>query len=248
MSLLGIIRDQHLLLLLVAQLVTSLYFIYRCQNKLSYFCELLLIAVSLLCHTPTFKLPLILCYFLEYILLKFLLILIVYLAKRFAFFILVIISHKEIYKKAYKFLISKKRFLRLQGRIWNTVNYGIRIKKGLPSMVNKRNANLGISFDKDGFPKFKAIAEITLERKYLKKDRSVHFYRANRKLYERIIKNSRLAKKFTKHEISEFKQGQTPSKYTWHHHQNKGLLQLVEYDIHSKVRHDGGFSIWGPKQ
>ena len=118
----------------------------------------------------------------------------------------------------------------------------------MPSMVNKRNTRAGVSFDKDGFPKFKPIAEIILERKYWKKDRDAHFYRANKLLFKKIEKSSRLAKKFTKREISDFKQGNTPSKYTWHHHQDKGVLQLVDYNIHSKVRHNGGFSIWGPKE
>ena len=248
MSLLWIVRNQHLLLLLAAQLVTSLCLIYYGKNKLSYVTEILLLAGTIWYHQPTPDLPHAFCYLAEYILLKVLLVLIVYLAKRFAFFVMVIITHKEKYKKSYKFLIKKKRFLRFQGRVWNKVKYGIRIKKGLPSMVSKKNTNTGVYFDKDGFPKFKAIVEINLERKYWKKDRDTHFYRANRKLYERIEKNSRLAKKFTKKEIAEFKQGQTPSKYTWHHHQNKGLLQLVDYDIHSKVRHNGGFSIWGKKE
>lgn len=248
MSLLGIVRDQYLLLLLAVQLVTSLCLIYHGKNKLSYVTEILLIAVTIWYNQPAFEVETIVCYLLEYLLLKVLLVVIVYLAKRFSFFIMVIITHKEKYKKSYKFLIKKKRFLRFQGRIWNKVKYGIRIKKGMPSMVNKRNTRVGVSFDNDGFPKFKAIAEIKLARKYWKKDRDTHFYRASRMLYERIQKSSRLAKKFTKKEILEFKQGKVPSKYTWHHHQDRGLLQLVEYDIHSKVRHDGGFSIWGPKE
>ncbi len=247
MSLLGIVRDQHLLLLFAVQLVISLCLIYHRKNKLSYVAELLLVIGTIWYNRPVLKAEIAICYLLEYILLKILLVIIVYFAKRFSFFIMVIITHKEKYKKSYKFLIKKKRFLRFQGRIWNKVKYGIRIKKGMPSMVNKRNSRAGVSFDNDGFPKFKAITEIQLERKYWKKDREIHFYRASRMLYEKIQKSSRMEKKFTKKEILEFKQGKVPSKYTWHHHQDKGLLQLVEYDIHSKVRHDGGFSIWGPK-
>ena len=249
MSLLWIVRTNHLLLLFAIQLVTSLVLIYFGKNKLSYVTELIIIFGNLWQHQPLQLLnpTIILAYLAEYLLLKFLLILIVYLAKRFAFYVLVIISHKEKHKLLYKLLIKRKHFLRFQSRIWNKVKYGIRVKKGMPSMVNKRNTRVGVSFDKDGFPKFKPVAEITLERRYWKKDRDVHFYRANKLLFKKIEKSSRLAKKFTKREISEFKQGSTPSKYTWHHHQDKGLLQLVDYNIHSKVRHNGGFSIWGPK-
>ena len=136
----------------------------------------------------------------------------------------------------------------MQSHIWNKVQYGIRIKKGLPSMVNKRNTRTGIYFDKDGFPKFKAIAEIKLERKYWKKDRETHFYRASKILYEQTQKSLRLRSKFSQHAINTFKQGDIPNKYTWHHHQDKGVLQLVDSDIHAKVRHNGGFSIWGKKE
>lgn len=248
MSLLGIIRNQYLVLLLAVQLVTSLFFIYNGKNKLSNAVEILLIIITILINKPILEFKIIICYILEYLLLKFLLVTIVYLAKRFSFFILVVISHKEKYKRTYKYFISKKRFLRFQSKIWNKVKYGIRIKKGMPSMVNKRNTRIGISFDNDGFPKFKAIAEVKLPRKYWKKERSTHFYQASKLLYKKIQKSSRLSKKFTKKEILEFKQGQVHSKYTWHHHQDKGVLQLVDFEIHSKVRHNGGFSIWGKKE
>ena len=248
MSLLWIVRSHHVLLLLAIHLVTSLGLIYFRKNKLSYFTEVLLLAAAWWFNTPTFKLTVVLCYLAEYILAKFLLVLIVYLAKRFAFYVLVVVSHKQKNKLLYKLLIKRKHFLRMQSHIWNKVQYGIRIKKGLPSMVNKRNARTGIYFDKDGFPKFKAIAEIQLERKYWKKDRDAHFYRASKLLYQKIQKSSRLAKKFSRRDIAEFKNGECPSKYTWHHHQDKGVLQLVDSDIHSKVRHNGGFSIWGKKE
>ena len=35
--------------------------------------------------------------------------------------------------------------------------------------------------------------------------------------------------------------------YTWHHHQNAGILQLVDEEIHAKTWHHGGYSIWGSK-
>lgn len=248
MSLLWIVRDHHLLLLLAIHLVTSLGLIYFRKNKLSYFTEVLLLAAAWWFNPHTFNLPIVLCYLAEYLLAKMLLVLIVYLAKRFSFYVMVVITHKQKNKLLYKLLIKKKRFLRMQSHIWNKVQYGIRIKKGMPSKVNRRDSNTGVSFDKDGFPKFKVIAEVKLERKYWKKDRDVHFYRASKILYNRIQKSSRLERKFTRRDISAFKQGDYPSKYTWHHHQDKGVLQLVDSDIHSKVRHNGGFSIWGKKE
>ena len=248
MSLLWIVRSHHLLLLLAIHLVTSLCLIYFRKNKLSYFTEILLLGAAWWYNTPTLNLNIVLCYIAEYLLAKVLLVLIVYFAKRFSFYVMVVITHKQKHKFLYKLIIKKKRFLRMQSHIWNKVQYGIRIKKGMPSMVNKRNSRTGIYFDKDGFPKFKAIAEVKLERKYWKKDRDAHFYRASKILYQRIQKSSRTASKFSRRDISSFKQGNCPSKYTWHHHQDKGVLQLVDSDIHSKVRHNGGFAIWGKKE
>jgi hypothetical protein len=34
----------------------------------------------------------------------------------------------------------------------------------------------------------------------------------------------------------------TPEGYTWHHHQDPGLMQLIEYDAHRLTGHTGGFS------
>ena len=248
MSLLGIVRNQHILLLLLIQLTVSLCFIYHGKNKLSYLSELVVLAGFIFYHQPSLEMQTILVYLAEYLSLHILLVLIVYLARRFAFFILVVISHKEKYHILFKLLKRRKRFLILQKRIWNNINYGIRIKKGIPYMVNKRNIKENVLFDSDGFPKFKAIVEIQLPRRYWRKSRTVHFYQANKELYQRIQRSSRLAKKFTKKDLKEIKDGNTPSKYTWHHHQNSGLLQLVDYEIHSAVRHDGGYSIWGPRK
>lgn len=36
---------------------------------------------------------------------------------------------------------------------------------------------------------------------------------------------------------------ETPKGYTWHHHQDKGRMQLVETEIHAKTGHTGGFSL-----
>jgi len=38
----------------------------------------------------------------------------------------------------------------------------------------------------------------------------------------------------------------TPKGYTWHHHQDTGLMQLVKRTVHDKTGHTGGFSR-GPK-
>lgn len=55
-----------------------------------------------------------------------------------------------------------------------------------------------------------------------------------------------LNSKFTAQEIEIFKEGGVPKRFTWHHNQELGLMQLVDRNIHRKTGHDGGFSICGP--
>jgi hypothetical protein len=40
--------------------------------------------------------------------------------------------------------------------------------------------------------------------------------------------------------------GGSPSyKYTWHHHKDKGRMQLIDRDVHAAFTHVGGFEFWG---
>ena len=267
MSYLWIVRFSILILL---QFITSFFLIYKGKKKISYFTEILLSISSIL--YAYFIVPMImekntlevieciykghsfttdkfLLYIVGYFILKILLLIFIWMLKYFSFLTLVSISKNNgiIAKIGYK-IFGKARFVRFVSRMWNKVNYGIEIKKGIPSRVNKKHRSTGIYFDKDGFPKFEAIETVKLDRKLYNKTREVHFYHCNKILYEKIKKDRSIAKKFTKEDIKCFKEGDTPAMYTWHHHQKRGVLQLVERDVHEKVNHRGGFSIWGKKE
>lgn len=245
MSLLWIVRSHQLVLLLVLQVITSLFFIYKGKNKLSYTTEIILMIIFMYYNRFDFSIKQLICYFTEYILMKMLLLIIVFVAKEFAFYVIVSVTNKN--SGGYKLFKNKKKFIKFEAHIWNKIKYGIRLKKGIPAMVNKKHKLTGVSFDKDGFPKFKAVVTVNLDRKLWKKERDIHFYHASRILYEKISKNKKLADKFNKKEIELFRKGRVPSKYTWHHHQDKGKLILVDSEIHSNVNHHGGFSIWGKR-
>lgn len=45
--------------------------------------------------------------------------------------------------------------------------------------------------------------------------------------------------------VSGFKR--TPDGFTWHHHQESGLMQLIPSDLHNTVRHTGGVATSGIK-
>lgn len=38
--------------------------------------------------------------------------------------------------------------------------------------------------------------------------------------------------------------GGRPKGYTWHHHQDEGRMQLVEFGVHNVTNHNGGRSVW----
>ena len=36
----------------------------------------------------------------------------------------------------------------------------------------------------------------------------------------------------------------TPAGYTWHHHQDVGLMQLIQTSVHKRFSHSGGVSVY----
>jgi hypothetical protein len=48
--------------------------------------------------------------------------------------------------------------------------------------------------------------------------------------------------------LKQLEEGKTPKAFTWNHHQEPGVMQLVDRKIHSKTGHLGGYSIWGKGQ
>ena len=117
---------------------------------------------------------------------------------------------------------------------------------GRMAMVNKVHPVTGVKFDEKGFPIFDSKFDMHLEKTDYLKSRGTHFSRASKALYEKIQNDQDFAALFTQNEIEIFKAGGVPKKYTWHHNQEPGLMQLVDRDIHKQTGHDGGFSIWGP--
>ena len=114
-------------------------------------------------------------------------------------------------------------------------------------MANQTHGVTKVKFNDKGFPKFRSYYKVKLQRKDFKKKREQHFYICNKKLY-RAVMSCEIALQFNgKTYIKRLEQGETPSKYVWHHHQDAGVLQLVERSIHEKTYHVGGYSIWGGK-
>lgn len=89
-------------------------------------------------------------------------------------------------------------------------------------LAGQTHPTTGVPFDKDGYPDFSKWRhpDVNDVRIVLTGSRSKDFAEANR-----------LAG------LSS-----TPEGYTWHHHQDPGLMVLVETTVHRKTGHTGGFS------
>lgn len=116
----------------------------------------------------------------------------------------------------------------------------------LYTLKTKAGREFDILYDVDGFPVFDEVYHMTLKPEDFLKSRDTHFSRAGKDLYEKIQKDSNLKKLFTEAEIEDFRWGDVPEKWTWHHNQEDGLMQLVLTEEHKVASHTGGFSIWGP--
>jgi len=105
---------------------------------------------------------------------------------------------------------------------------------------------LGVKISKYGFPEFESKVSFFMSPEEFYKSREAHFRLSNRKLKQKMENNDKLIQEFTERQILQIKLGKTPEGYTWHHDGNPppGRMQLVKTDIHDKIRHDGGYSLW----
>ncbi|WP_224773324.1 HNH endonuclease [Metabacillus idriensis] len=104
-----------------------------------------------------------------------------------------------------------------------------------------------VPYDNDGFPIFEVKYPLYLDKKDFMKDRTPQFKIQNKRLYNQVTNNPNLIKelKLDEDNLIDLKAGKTPEKYTWHHHQKPGRMELVDSEIHSKTGHTGGQKIWG---
>ncbi|WP_161635285.1 HNH endonuclease [Aquimarina macrocephali] len=96
------------------------------------------------------------------------------------------------------------------------------------------------------FPKFKYVFRMVLDDDLLLASDYKQFKEATRQLAEQIKTDSELAKKFTKLQLEQIKDGSPRIKdFIWHHNEEKGVMELVDEVTHSLSRHTGGKKIWG---
>ncbi|MCT3758860.1 HNH endonuclease [Elizabethkingia anophelis] len=96
------------------------------------------------------------------------------------------------------------------------------------------------------FPVFDAKYKTILPDDLLKASDPKQFKSCTKKLAEDIEKNPILGKRFTEQQLKDIKAGNPrPEGLTWHHNEKKGVMELVDQEIHAKTGHTGGNNIWG---
>ena len=105
----------------------------------------------------------------------------------------------------------------------------------------------GVLRDANGFPIFDSKFEVRLKQEmYLAHD-DRQFRQATLAPHDELAQNAGLANQLglSTADIDMLANGITPDQFIWHHHQDRGRIQLVEQAIHQATQHTGGREIWG---
>ncbi|MCL2360110.1 MAG: HNH endonuclease, partial [Candidatus Bathyarchaeota archaeon] len=108
----------------------------------------------------------------------------------------------------------------------------------------------GVRIDSAGFPVFDSKFNAMLDSSLYTVSDFLQFKNATQQLHNAIQLDSSLRHQFTGHvnterQLDQISRGIRPEGYTWHHHQDSGILQLVDSTLHQQTGHIGGRSIWG---
>lgn len=95
------------------------------------------------------------------------------------------------------------------------------------------------------FPKFESIFDAQLPENLEYATDSEQFRECNRQLKEKFDSDLKFREQFDERQKENIEDGITPYGFTWHHNEEIGKMQLVDYDSHQKTAHTGGRLIWG---
>lgn len=95
------------------------------------------------------------------------------------------------------------------------------------------------------FPQFESTFDAQLPEGMELSTDAEQFNECNRQLKEKFDSDPEFREQFNERQKDDIETGITPYGYTWHHNEEIGKMQLVEYDSHQKTAHTGGRSIWG---
>ena len=95
------------------------------------------------------------------------------------------------------------------------------------------------------FPKFESTFDAKLPENLELASDADQFKECNRQLKEKFNSDPEFREQFDERQKENIEDGITPYGYTWHHNEEIGKMQLVDYDSHQKTAHTGGRLIWG---
>ena len=95
------------------------------------------------------------------------------------------------------------------------------------------------------FPKFHYKFQYKLSQDLFQATDAKQYAACNKQLKKAVEHNPFLKKKFTQEQLGQIEKGVNPAGYTWHHNEQEGVMQLVDSEVHNKVKHTGGKKIWG---
>lgn len=99
------------------------------------------------------------------------------------------------------------------------------------------------------FPVFESAFDVQLPENLEKSSNARQFKECNNQLREAIDNNPDLRDNFTKEQLEDIENGDTPSGYVWHHNEETGKMQLVKVKDHDRAQggaaHTGGKALWG---
>lgn len=95
------------------------------------------------------------------------------------------------------------------------------------------------------FPEFESKFDAQLPEGLELASDEAQFEECNRQLKEKYESDPTFRDQFDERQKDNIESGYTPYGYTWHHNEETGKMQLVDYDTHQKTGHTGGRSIWG---
>ena len=110
--------------------------------------------------------------------------------------------------------------------------------------AGRKHPDSGVVFDHKGFPIFDDIAKYDTrlnQKAFYATDRIGQMRMATRDLREQINSGKINRSQFSPEQLKAIQSGRSKiPRLTWHHHQDRGRMQLVRERAHNKAKHIGG--------
>lgn len=118
-------------------------------------------------------------------------------------------------------------------------------------LINQRYAGQihpkGARYNALGFPVFEPpqkVATVELEPSLYVANGGKQMREASKKLYDDLLMTNK-SHPFSDKEMTELSRGIWPSRFSWHHHEVSGRMELIDNKFHDDNKHTGGVAIWG---